>query len=228
MDEADARVKAYEKSMEISRLSHEFTRVTSPIDGQISRYYLTLGNLVNQDQTLLTTVVSVDPMYVFFDMDEPTLLRTRKAVNEGRIKLPEQGHEVPVLMGMQGEDGYPHEGTINFVNNQVNPTTGSILVRGVFPNPCPKGATGCCRRACSSGSGCRSANPIRPCWSSIAPSARTRGTSMSTCSTRKTRLQYRRVTTGPLQDDGLRVIEQGLKPDDLVVVGALAAGPAGG
>ena len=91
VDEADARVKAFEKSMEISRLSHEFTRVVSPIDGQISRYYLTLGNLVNQDQTLLTTVVSVDPMYVYFDMDEPTLLRTRKAVNEGKIKLPEKG-----------------------------------------------------------------------------------------------------------------------------------------
>ena len=139
VDEAEARVKAYEKSMEISKLSHEFTRVISPIDGQISRYYLTLGNLVNQDQTLLTTVVSVDPMYVYFEMDEPTLLRTRKAVNEGKIKLPEKGMKLPVLMGLQGEEGFPHQGTINFVNNQVNPTTGSILVRGVFPNPKPKG-----------------------------------------------------------------------------------------
>ena len=120
--------------MEIYTLSHEFTNVTSPIDGQISRYYLTLGNLVNQDQTLLTTVVSVDPMYVYFEMDEPTLLRTRKAINEGKIKLPEDG-KMPVLMGLQGEEGFPHEGTINFVNNQVNPTTGSILVRGVFANP---------------------------------------------------------------------------------------------
>ena len=90
VDEAEARVKAYEKSMEIYKLSHEFTRVTSPIDGQISRYYLTLGNLVNQDQTLLTTVVSVDPMYAYFEMDEPTLLRTRRAINEGKIKLPDK------------------------------------------------------------------------------------------------------------------------------------------
>ena len=121
MDEAEARVKAFEKSMEISKLSYEFTRVVSPIDGQISRYYLTLGNLVNQDQTLLTTVVSVDPMYVYFEMDEPTLLRTRKAVNEGKIKMPDKGMEIPVSMGLQGEDGFPHQGTINFVNNQVNP-----------------------------------------------------------------------------------------------------------
>ena len=161
VEEAQARVDAYKKSMEISRLSHEFTRVTSPIDGQISRYYLSLGNLVNQDQTLLTTVVSVDPMYVYFEMDEPTLLRTRKAVNEGKIKLPDKGIRIPVFMGLQGEDGFPHQGTINFVNNQVNPTTGSILVRGSFPNPLPKGATGSYRRACSSGSGCPSANPIR-------------------------------------------------------------------
>ena len=110
VEEAEARVKAQEKSMEISKLSHEFTRVTSPIDGQISRYYLTLGNLVNQDQTLLTTVVSVDPMYVFFDMDEPTLLRTRKAINEGRIKVPAKGTKLPVLMGLQGEEGFPHRG----------------------------------------------------------------------------------------------------------------------
>ncbi len=140
VDEADARVKAYEKSMEIYKLSHEFTRVTSPIDGQISRYYLTLGNLVNQDQTLLTTVVSVDPMYVFFDMDEPTLLRTRKAVNDGKIIMPEHGTKIPVLMGLQGEEGFPHQGSINFVNNQVNPTTGSILCAVFLPTPCRRGA----------------------------------------------------------------------------------------
>ena len=62
-------------------------KVTSPIDGQVSRYYLTLGNLVNQDQTLLTTVVSLDPMYAYFDMDESTLLRIKRRINEGSIKL---------------------------------------------------------------------------------------------------------------------------------------------
>ena len=125
--------------MEVYKLNHEFTKVISPIDGQVSRYYLTLGNLVNQDQTLLTTVVSLDPMYAYFDMDEPTLLRVRRAINEGRIKRRPDGANIPVLMGLQGEDGFPHQGTINFVNNQVNPTTGSITVRGVFANPEPPG-----------------------------------------------------------------------------------------
>src|SRR5262249_50747940 len=114
VDEAEARVRAFEKSTELYTLSHEFTRVVSPIDGQISRYYLTLGNLVNQDSTLLTTVVSVDPMYAYFEMDEPTLLRSRRAVNEGKVKLPQDRTRLPVFMGLQGEDGFPHEGTVNF------------------------------------------------------------------------------------------------------------------
>ncbi len=80
VDEARARVDAAQRSMELYKLSYEFTKVLSPIDGQISRYYMTKGNLVNQDQTLLTTVVSVDPMYVYFEVDEPTL----DAIPEGR------------------------------------------------------------------------------------------------------------------------------------------------
>ena len=135
VEEADARVKAYQASLDVYKLNVEFTRVIAPIGGQVSRYYLTLGNLVNQDQTLLTTVVSLDPIYAYFDMDEPTLLRIRRAVNEGKIKTRSSGAEIPVLMGLQGEQEFPHRGTINFVNNQVNPTTGSISVRGVFPNP---------------------------------------------------------------------------------------------
>ncbi|HEX4590893.1 MAG TPA: efflux RND transporter periplasmic adaptor subunit [Gemmataceae bacterium] len=140
VDEADARVKAYQASTEVYKLNLGFTKVTSPIAGQVSRYYLTIGNLVNQDQTLLTTVVSLDPMWVYFDMDEPTLLRVRRAINEGRIKVPANG-VFPVYMGLQGEDAYPHAGTIDFTNNQVNPTTGSIAVRGVFQNPKPAGGT---------------------------------------------------------------------------------------
>ena len=222
VDEAEARMEAQKKSMELSKLSHEFTRVLSPIDGQISRYYLSLGNLVNQDQTLLTTVVSVDSMYVFFDMDEPTLLRTRKAVNAGRIKLPEKGLRIPVLMGIQGEDGFPHEGTINFVNNQVNPTTGSILVRGVFPNPLPKGG----HRMLSPGMFVRVRLPIGQPYPALlvidrAVGSDAQGLKYVFVLDKDNKAQSRHVTTGPLQDDGLRVIEQGLKPDDLVVVGAL-------
>ena len=137
--EAEARVKAFQASTEVYKLNLSFTEVRAPITGQISRAFLTSapGNLVNQDQTLLATIVSLDPIYVNFDMDEPTLCVLRRAVNEGRIKMPEDGI-VRVFMGVQGEDNYPHEGTINFVNNQVNSTTGSISVRGIFANPKPE------------------------------------------------------------------------------------------
>ncbi len=134
VSEAQARVVAQKKSLDVYSLNKEFTRVVSPIDGQVSRYYLTLGNLVNQDQTLLTTVVSLDPMYVYFDMDESTLLRIRNAIAQGKIAQPSQGN-LPVMFGLQTEEGYPHKATINFVNNQVNSTTGSITMRGVFANP---------------------------------------------------------------------------------------------
>jgi membrane fusion protein, multidrug efflux system len=221
VDEADARVKAFEKSMEISKLSHEFTRVVSPIAGQISRYYWTLGNLVNADQSLLTTVVSVDPMYVFFDMDEPTLLRTRKAVNEGKIKVPEKGTRLPVLMGLQGEQGFPHQGTINFVNNQVNPTTGSILVRGVFANPLPKVG----HRLLSPGMYVRVRLPIGQPFPALLVIDRAvnsdQGQKYVYVLDADNKAASRRITTGSLQEDGLRVIEQGLKPDDLVIVGGL-------
>jgi multidrug efflux system membrane fusion protein len=221
MEEADARVKAFEKNMEVYKLNHEFTEVTSPIDGQISRYYLTLGNLVNQDQTLLTTVVSLDPMYAYFDVDEATLLRIRKAINEGKIKRRQDGANIPVLMGLQGEEGFPHQGSVNFVDNQVDPTTGSITVRGVFPNPEPPGGI----RLLSPGMFVRIRLPIGPPHPALLVVDRAvasdQGLKYVYVLDAGNKVQYRRVTTGPLQDDGLRVIERGLKPDEGVVVGGL-------
>lgn len=220
VDEAEARVTANEKSMEIYYLQHDFTRVTSPIDGQISRYYLTLGNLVNQDTTLLTTIVSQDPMYAYFEMDEPTLLRIRRAINEGKIQLPREG-TMSVQMGLQGEDGFPHRGTINFINNQVNPTTGSILVRGLFPNPRPKGGL----RLLSPGMFVRIRLPIGLPRAALLVIDRAIGSDQGMkyvyVVDAEEKVQYRRVTTGALQDDGLRVIEHGIEPGDWIVVGGL-------
>jgi multidrug efflux system membrane fusion protein len=220
VDEAAARIKAYEASVEVYKLNLDFTKITAPIDGQISRYYLTLGNLVNQDQTLLTTVVSLDPIYAYFEMDEPTILRIRRAVNEGRIQRPENG-VYTVLMGLQGEEGYPHQGTVNFVNNQVNPTTGSISVRGVFPNPKPEGGT----RVLSPGMFARIRLPIGRPHQALLVIDRAIGSDQGLkyvyVLDAENKVQQRRVTTGALQPDGLRVISDGLKPGDWVVVGAL-------
>src|SRR6202007_1358999 len=100
--------RAGKAGLEVYKLNLSFCKVTSPIGGQVSRYYLTLGNLVNQDQTLLTTVVSLEPVYAYFDVDEPTLQRINQEINEGKIK--EQGGGIPVLMGLQGQAGFPHQG----------------------------------------------------------------------------------------------------------------------
>jgi membrane fusion protein, multidrug efflux system len=215
--EAQARVKAYAASTEVFKLNLSFCKVTSPIDGQISRYYLTLGNLVNQDQTLLTTVVSLDPMYAYFDMDEPTLLRIRRAVNEGRIKRLQNG-DISVLMGLQDEQDFPHQGKINFVNNQVNPTTGSISVRGVFPNPAPPNG----ERLLSPGMFVRIRLPIgqpHPALLVIDRAIATdQGLKYVYVVDAENKAEYRRITTGPLQPDGLRVVD-GLHTNDWVLVG---------
>ena len=206
--------------MEVYKLNLSFTKVTSPIDGQVSRYFLTLGNLVVQDQTLLTTVVSLDPMYVYFDMDEGTLLRARRAINEGKILRYESG-KIPVRMGLQGEAGFPHTGFVNFVNNQVNPNTGSISVRGEFANPKPVGGI----RVLSAGMFVRVRLPIGQPYPALLVIDRAIGSDQDRkyvyVVDSKNTVQQRSVTTGALQADGRRVVSAGLTPNDRVVVGSL-------
>jgi membrane fusion protein, multidrug efflux system len=220
VDEADARVKAAKAAVDVYKLNLEFTKVKAPIDGQISRYYLTAGNLVNQDQTLLTTIVSLDPMYVFFDVDEPTLLRLRRARNEGLIKVDAKG-QYAVHVGVQGEDGFPHGGTVNFVNNQVNPATGSIAVRGVFPNPKPEGGV----RLLSPGMFVRVRLPIGQSHPALLVIDRAIGSDQGLkyvyVIDADNKVQQRRVSTGALQPDGLREITKGLNADDQVLVGGI-------
>src|SRR5438128_1835357 len=129
---------AADKAVVASRqLDLDYTKVTAPVSGRVSRYVVTVGNLIQSgDQgggTVLTTIVSVDPMYAYFDVDEHTVLRVRQLIREGKAKSA-RDVELPVGLGLANEDGYPHRGAINFVDNQVNPKTGTLRVRGVFPN----------------------------------------------------------------------------------------------
>lgn len=221
VNEADAAVKAFQASLEVYKLNLSFTKVTSPIGGQVSRYFLTLGNLIVQDQTLLTTVVSLDPIYVYFEVDEGTVIRVRKAINGGTIQVYEQG-AIPVFIALQGEAGFPHEGKIDFVNNQFNPGTGSIAVRGVFENSKPT-AEG--RRLLSPGMFVRVRLPIGQPHSALLVIDRAIGSDQGLkyvyVVDAESKVEQRRVTTGAIQEDGLRVITDGLKDDDWVVVGGL-------
>jgi multidrug efflux system membrane fusion protein len=218
--QAEASVQAARASLEVYKLNLSFCRVTSPVDGMVGRYFLTLGNLVNQDQTQLTTVVSLDPMYAYFDMDEGTLVQVRQAVAEGKIPFDPQG-DIPVAVALQGEQGYPHQGKINYVNNQVNPGTGSIALRGVFPNPVLKGGL----RLLSPGMFVRVHLPIGPPHPALLVTDRAIGSDQGLkyvyVIDSQNKATYRRVKTGPLQADGLRVIREGLQLGEWVAVGAL-------
>jgi multidrug efflux system membrane fusion protein len=220
LEEAVASVQAANASLEIYKLNLEFCKVASPIDGQISRYYLTPGNLVNQDQTQLTTVVSNDPMYVYFDIDETTVLRVRRAINEGKIQRYQQG-EFPVFIGLEGEENFPHRGTLNFVNNQINPGTGSITARAELPNPRPDGGI----RLLSPGMFVRVRLPLGKPHDALLVIDRAIGSDQGIkylyVVDEKDTTQQRRVETGALQEDGLRVIDSGIKDGEWLVVGGI-------
>jgi len=126
-------------SIEQAKLDLDFTKVTAPISGKLSRTLADVGNLINASggETLLTTIVSVEPIFVYFNVDERSLLRYRKDNRKGAAddKTPTLKElKIPVHVGLEGEDGFPHKGVIDFADNKVNPNTGTIQVRGVLSN----------------------------------------------------------------------------------------------
>jgi RND family efflux transporter MFP subunit len=129
-------LKVAQAQVDRAKLNLGFTRVTAPISGKIGRTLLTAGNLVNADNTLLTTLVSIDPMYAYFNVEEATVLEVRRLIREGVIK-PASVQEVEVRMGLADDvkREFPIRGTLDFVNYTVNRETGTVLLRGVFKNP---------------------------------------------------------------------------------------------
>ena len=218
-DEALAAVAAAEASTEYTKLNLEFTRIAAPVDGRISRAQVTPGNLVQADQTLLTTLVSVDPMYVYFDVDERAILRIQTSVREGKIQ-PRQGKEIPVLMGLATEEGFPHHGTIDFGDNRVDPSTGTIRVRGVFANPKPDRGD----RVLMPGLFARVRVPVGDPYAALMVAERALGTDQGQklvyVVNDKKEVEYRPVKIGKLYD-GLRVVEEGLRAGEQVIVNGL-------
>jgi RND family efflux transporter MFP subunit len=137
-DVSRASVEAAKAQSQQAKLNLDWTKVTAPIGGLLGRTLVTRGNLVTADQTVLTTLVSQDPMYAYFDVDEPTVLHVRELIREGKLPSARQGGvRVPVFLQLANEEGYPHEGTVDFVNNEVTPGTATLQLRGVFANPAP-------------------------------------------------------------------------------------------
>ena len=131
---AQADVELAEASLDSAKLDLEWTRVTSPIKGRVSRNKIDVGNLVGAtEKTLLTTVVDDDPIYVYFNVSELDLLPILRRLAKDPSSKPSVN--LPVQLGLADEIGYPHEGHFDFAETTVDSSTGTIQVRGIFPNP---------------------------------------------------------------------------------------------
>jgi multidrug efflux system membrane fusion protein len=207
---AQGALASINASLQEARLNREFADVRAPIDGHVSRAVITAGNLVTS-ASLLTTVVSDDPVYVYFDADEQTYLRYAKEQRgSGRA-----GGASAVYIGLVDEDGYPHEGQLDFIDNQVDAATGTIRARAALANPDGRYTPGLFARVRLVGGEDRD---------SILIEDRAVGTDLSKkfvlTLTADNRIEYRLVELGP-EINGLRVVTHGLAPNELVVVNGL-------
>ncbi|CAB5682014.1 Efflux pump periplasmic linker BepF [Delftia tsuruhatensis] len=126
--QAMAQVRAAEAALAAARLNLDFTQVRAPVTGRASRALLTVGNMAQADQSVLTTLVSQDPVYVYFDADEHSFLRYQQASRQGRGQRP-------VRVGLVSDEGFPHEGRLDFTDNQLHAQTGTVRMRARLPNP---------------------------------------------------------------------------------------------
>jgi RND family efflux transporter MFP subunit len=155
IDQAEAAVAGAKAAVESSRLNLEWTRVLSPIDGRVSNKLVTVGNLVNGGQgqaTQLTTIESVSPMYCYVDIDEHSVLKYQKLAVENKSVNSHDG-SVPCYVQLSNESGFPHQGVIDFVDNHVDTTTGTLRERGVLQNKSGLLTPGFFARLCIPGSG---------------------------------------------------------------------------
>ncbi len=213
-DQAIANLGTARATLETNELNLEFTKITSPIDGRTSRYNLTVGNLVQQDTTLLTTIVSVDPIYAYADVDEHTVLHVRELIRAGKAKSA-RDIELHVHLGLAHEKGFPRAGVVNFVDNQTNPKTGTLRVRAVFPNP---------DQFLSPGLFARTRVPIGEPHPALLITDRAidtdQGQKIVYVVDNDSKVDSRPVQLGA-NHDGLRVIESGLSTEDRVIVNGL-------
>ncbi|MBY0524663.1 MAG: efflux RND transporter periplasmic adaptor subunit [Gemmataceae bacterium] len=205
---------AAESQVKYAELYLQYCTILAPIDGQLSRTALQIGNLITADQTLLTSLVSLDPVYAYFNVEESAYLHIQTLTSEGLYKDP---MNVDVKMGLADdvERRFPYTGKLDFVNNQVSPQTGTIMLRGVFANP---------HRLFKPGLFARVRAPIGPPHPTLLVTEQAisadQGQKFLYVVDAENKVKYRRVKIG-LMFDGLRAIEEGLKPGERVIVNGL-------
>ena len=212
--QAQADVLAARANAARANLDLGFTQIRAPFKGRAGEAKVKPGNLVAPNETLLTTLVSVDPVYVTFTGDERAFLRYQEIVRAGNAESPRDGG-TPVLVGLANEDGFPHEGRVDFVDNALNPATGTIRARAVVPNPENRFTPGLFAR-------------VRLLGETLASALLINEQAVLTDQDRryvyvvgeKNAAERRDVTLGaPVE--GLRIVESGLKPGDKVIVNGM-------
>lgn len=216
---ATAAVEDAKAAIRLAELNVEFTRITAPITGRISRHQVSIGNLISGGETgsagLLTTIVSLDPIYFYFDMSEADHLAYERATSKGRMRSTRDS-SVRVSLHLSDEKGWPHDGHLNFVENQVDRSAGTIRARAVFPNPDLLLTAGQFGRIRIPGS--------EPYQAILIPDA-----AIVTDQSRKIALTVdddnvvvpKIIRPGPSQD-GLRIVRSGLSPTDKIIINGLA------
>jgi RND family efflux transporter MFP subunit len=215
--EATANVAAARAAVDAAKLNLEFTRVTSPIAGRVSKAAITAGNLVtggSNTATLLTTVVSLDPIYVTFEGDEQIYLKYTELARRGERQSSRDAAN-PVLMELANETGYPRRGRMVFVDNQIDPRTGTIRARASFENKDGFLTPGLFARVKLLG---------HNSYHAVLVDDRAIGTDQSQkfvyVVDAQSKVVYRPVKVGRLTD-GLRIVQQGLQPGETVIVNGL-------
>jgi RND family efflux transporter MFP subunit len=221
--QAQESVEAGRAAVKAAKLNVEFTRVTAPITGRISRKLVTEGNLINggtAEATLLTTIVSMDPIYVYFEADERSYLKYARLSQNGKGPSS-RAARTPVYLALADEKGFPRKGYIDFVDNRLDPRTGTMTGRAVFSNADLALTPGLFGRVRLQGS--------TPYEAILVPDE-----AVGSDQTQKflfvmngdNTVEYRMVQLGPLVH-GFRVIREGLKPDDWLIVSGLQRAKTG-
>lgn len=208
--ESKAAVAAIQAQLDLAKLNLSFTRVTAPITGRVSRAEITAGNIVTADQSILTSVVSTDKVYAYFDADERVFLKYNQLARDGKRSATS-----PVYMGLSNESDNPHQGQMNFVDNQVNPRTGTIRGRAVFDNSKGDYTPGLYARLKLVGSGTYPAMLIKD--EAVGTDL---GKKFVLVVDKDNKAVYRSVDLGP-KLEGLRIVRSGLQKDDRIVVSGL-------
>jgi multidrug efflux system membrane fusion protein len=212
--EAKAGLLAAQAILESARLDYEFTQVRAPIDGRVSRALLTVGNYVSGvagSASLLTTIVSVDPIYVYADVDENSLLKFNALARERAAG----GNRVPVELALGDDEGFPERGVIESFDNRVDANTGTIVVRAEFANPGGRIVPGLFARIRIPMSGRHDALLVDE-----AAIGTDQAQKFVLTLGKDNTVQYRAVKLGPAID-GKRIVRSGLEPGEKIIVNGL-------